>query len=105
GPPGGRSVHPLDMEYHLSLIRNPGAPEQRPPNRPIRVIGVDPEAFLLKFPELDTAPGAPLSRAEELKTLGRALFDRSAKTNPERRAESVFGPLHLGTETDLAGRR
>src|SRR6516225_9375571 len=40
--PGVRSVHPLYMEYYLSPLRNPDEPpEKRPPNRPIRVIGVD----------------------------------------------------------------
>ena len=59
GIPGVRSVHPLYMEYYLSQVRNPAEPsENRPPNRPIRVIGIDPEAYLLKFPELDPAPVA-----------------------------------------------
>jgi putative ABC transport system permease protein len=106
GLPGVRSVHPLYMEYYLSLVRNPAEPpEQRPPNRPIRVIGVDPDAGLLKFPELDPAPDAPRSRVKELQDLGRALFDRSGKTNIENRAESVYGALVPGVETDLAGQR
>src|SRR6516164_9869103 len=42
---GVRSVHPLYMEYYLSLVRNPAEPpSKRPPDRPIRVIGIDPEA-------------------------------------------------------------
>src|SRR6516162_7520029 len=77
GIPGVRSVHPLYMEYYLSLVRNPAeAPEKRPANRPIRVIGIDPEAYLLKLPELDPAPVSARSRINELKQLGRALFDR-----------------------------
>jgi hypothetical protein len=42
GLPGVISVHPLYMEYYLSPLRNPAeSPDKRPPNRPIRVIGVD----------------------------------------------------------------
>ena len=105
GLPGVRSVHPLYMEYYLSLVRNPAeSPEQRSPNRPIRVIGIDPEAYLLKFPEMDPAPGAPRSHVNELKQLGRALFDRGGKTNIDNRSQSVFGPIVSGVETDLAGR-
>src|SRR6516164_6735843 len=38
GLPGVRSVHPLYMEYYLSLVRNPDeSPGKRPPSRPIRV--------------------------------------------------------------------
>ena len=106
GLPGVHSVHPLYMEYYLSLIRNPvEPPDRRPPNRPIRVIGIDPEAYSLKFLELDPAPGAPHSRVNELKKLGRALFDRGGKTNIDNRSESIFGPMVSGTETDLAGQR
>src|SRR6516165_2994373 len=104
--PGVRSVHPVYMEYYFSLVRNPAEPpEKRPPNRPIRVIGIDPEAYLLKFPELDPAPGAPRSHVNELKQLGRALFDRGGKTNIDNRSESIFGALVPGAETDLAGQR
>src|SRR5262245_32831429 len=86
--PGVRSVHPLYMEYYFSLVRNPAEPaEKRPPNRPIRVIGVDPEAHLLKFPELDAAPGAARSHVNELQQFGRALFDRGCKTNIDNRSE------------------
>src|SRR6516165_2791122 len=50
GLPGVRSVHPLYVEYFLSTLRNPAElPEKRSPNRPIRVIGVEPKAYLLKF--------------------------------------------------------
>src|SRR6516165_9790508 len=106
GLPGVRSVHPLYIEYYLSLVRNPAeSPEQRPPNRPIRVIGVDPEAYLLKFPELDPAPVAARSRVNELKQLGRALFDRGGKTNINNRTQSIFGAMIPGAETDLAGQR
>jgi putative ABC transport system permease protein len=94
------------MEYYLSLVRNPARPpEKRPPNRPIRVIGIDPEAYLLKFPELDPAADAPRSHVNELHESGRALFDRGGKTNNHNRAESIFGPMAPGVETDLAGQR
>ena len=104
--PGVRSVHPVYMEYYFSLVRNPAEPpEKRPPNRPIRVIGMDPGAYLLKFPELDPAPGAPRSRVSELHRLGRVLFDQGCKTNIQNRAESIFGAMVPGVETDLAGQR
>jgi putative ABC transport system permease protein len=104
--PGVRSVHPIYMEYYFSLVRNPAeSPEKRPPNRPIRVIGLDPEAYLLKFPELDPAPGAPCSRVKELQQLGRALFDRGSKANIDNRSESIFGAMVPGVETDLAGQQ
>src|SRR5262249_3204677 len=77
--------------------------EKRPPNRPIRVIGIDPEAHLLKFPELDAAPGADRSHVNELQQLGRALFDRGCKTNIDNRSEPIFGAMVPGVETDLAG--
>jgi putative ABC transport system permease protein len=103
--PGVRSVHPLYMQY-LVPVRNPAEPpEKRPPNRPIRVIGVDPEAYLLKFPELDPAPFAARSHVDELKELGRALFDRGGKTSIDNHSESIFGAMVPGVETDLAGQR
>jgi putative ABC transport system permease protein len=104
GLPGVRSVHPLYLEYYLSSVRNPAEPaEKRPPSRPIRVIGVDPQAHLLKFPELDPAPVAGHSHVTELQQLGRALFDRGGKTNIDNRSESIFGAMVPGVETDLAG--
>ena len=106
GLKGVRSVHPLYMEYYLSLVRNPDeSPGKRSPNRPIRVIGVAPDAYLLKFPELDPAPGAVRSHVNELQQLGRALFDRGGKTNIDNHSESIFGAMFPGAETDLAGRR
>jgi putative ABC transport system permease protein len=106
GLPGVRSVHPLYMEYYLSLVRNPEeSPGRRPPNRPIRVIGIDPDAYLLKFPELDPAPGAGRSHAKELQQLGRALFDRGGKSSVDNRSESIFGAMVPGVETDLARQR
>jgi putative ABC transport system permease protein len=104
GLPGVRSVHPLYVEYFLSTLRNPAElPEKRSPNRPIRVIGVEPKAYLLKFPELD--PDAARSHVNELQQLGRALFDRGGKTNINNRLESIFGTMVPGVETDLSGQR
>jgi putative ABC transport system permease protein len=104
--PGVRSVHPVYIEYFFSLLRNPAEqPEERPPNRPIRVVGVDPEAYLLTFPELDPAPGAARSRVSELHLVGRALFDRSGKTSVDNHSESIYGAMVPGVETDLAGQR
>ena len=106
GVPGVHSVYPLYMEYYLSPLRNPAEfPEKRPPNRPIRVIGVDPDAYLLKFPELDPTPGAAHSSVSALQEEGRALFDRGGKTNIDNRSESIFGAMLPGVETDLAGQR
>src|SRR6516162_6627347 len=106
GVPGVRTVHPLYMEYYLSPLRSPDkAPERRGPNRPIRVIGVDPGAYLLKFPELDPATDAAISRVKELQQFGRALFDRGAKTNIDNRSESIFGAVVPGVETDLDRQR
>ena len=102
GVPGVRSVHPLYMEYYLSPLRSPDeSPERRGPNRPIRVIGVDPGAYLLKFPELDPAPDAANSRVKQLQQFGRALFDRGAKTNINNPSESIFGAVVPGVATDL----
>jgi putative ABC transport system permease protein len=92
------------MEYYIPLVRNPAEPpDKRPPNRPIRVIGVDPHAYLLKFPELDPAGVAGRSHVSELEHLGRALFDRGGKTNIDNRSESIFGAMVPGVETDLTG--
>jgi putative ABC transport system permease protein len=104
--PGVHSVHPLYMEYYLSVVRNSDEPpKQRPPNRPIRVIGVDPKAYLLKFAALSPAPNTPGSHTTELQQFGRALFDRGGKTSIDNRSESVFGEMVPGTETDLAGQQ
>jgi putative ABC transport system permease protein len=102
--PGVRSVHPLFLEYNLSLLRNPAASDEQSAVRPIRVIGVDPDQFLLDVPELDPRPEAPRSRVRELKLLGRALFDRRSKPGTKP-TESIYGPLAAGADTDLADQR
>jgi len=97
GVAGVRSTHALYLDYILGVLRNaaPTAKERRP-GRSIRVIGVDPEAGLLRFPEL--APGSP--EARELQHPGTALFDRKGK-----RKLNVFGKLEIGQKLELAGRR
>jgi putative ABC transport system permease protein len=103
--PGVQSVHPLYVYYSRWLLRNPSTESDADiHDSPIRVIGVDPNAYLLKLPELDPTPGAPLSLVNELKHGDHALFDRLSKPNPDRPGESVFGPLRPGVSTDL-GRR
>lgn len=95
---GVRSAHALFLDYVLGVLRSADPtvpPEDRKPGRPIRVIGVDPEAGLLRFPEL--APGS--RQAEELKRPGTALFDRKP-----RRQLSFFGKPKVGKPFELSGR-
>jgi putative ABC transport system permease protein len=104
GVSGVRSVHPLYLEYFSSVLRHTNAEEaRRAPGQTIRVIGVDPDAYLLDFPELD--PRRPGSLVRDLKSTGHALFDRGSRRAPGLGGESVYGPVAPGTETDLAGRR
>jgi putative ABC transport system permease protein len=95
---GVRAVYPVYVEYGLSVLRNAN-PEvaARSPSHSIRVVGIDPDAGLLDFPELDPQPGAPGSLVAELKRPGQALADRACKP--------TYGPLTVSTETELAGRR
>ena len=105
GTAGVKSIHPLYIEYYQSLLRNVDPdPTKRAPGRAIRVVGVAPDAYLLSLPVLNPAPDAPGSKAAELKEFGTALFDRLSKRRLDGR-ESVFGPLAVGEETELAGRR
>jgi putative ABC transport system permease protein len=100
---GVRSVHPLYVEYNASVLRDPAAQaDRRGPGRPIRVLGLDPHARLLRLPELD--PDSPASRVADLALPGNALYDRRAKRSLADRSLSVFGPLADGLDTDLAGR-
>src|SRR5262249_52613944 len=70
--PGVRSTHPLYVENRLTFLQSaPDADGTRDSRRPIRVVGIDPDAFLLDFPELDPKPGAPQSCLAELKKAGR----------------------------------
>lgn len=98
--PGVKEVHPLYLDNSYSRLRdtNPD-PAARTPTRGIRTIGVDVDAHLLDLPELD-----PRSEtAARLRTPGTALYDRRAKTDPDRPGQSVYGPLAEGVESDLSG--
>ncbi len=102
--PGVRSVHALYLETRFSSLQSAIREDGNSgPRRSIRVVGVDPDAYLLKFPELDPTPGAPRSLVPELKIDRHALFDRQCKRNTERRRESIYGPLVPGSRTELAG--
>lgn len=99
--PGVARVEPLYVEYHFSLLRHPAAdPKDRQPARAIRVIGIDPDTQFLELPELKQDPNL----LRRLKRPDRVLFDRLSKQAFEGDG-SVFGPMTIGTETELAGRR
>jgi putative ABC transport system permease protein len=94
---GVAEAHPLYLEY-ASTVRHTA---EREPSQTIRVIGVDPDAFLLDVPELD--PNSPRSRVGDLRLPGNALFDTRSRSARER-GETVFGPMRPGTETELNSR-
>jgi putative ABC transport system permease protein len=100
---GVTSVHPVYLEYGRSVLRNTERDEhRRNPGQTIRVIGIDPDAFLLDFPLLD--PDSPQSCVPTLRLEGRALFDRLSKSG-DRPGITVYGPIEPGTTTDLAGQQ
>jgi len=103
---GVRSVHPLYLENALGTLRdtNPDL-ANRLPTRGIRVIGVDPDAHLLTMPELD--PNDERSQIDKIRTPGTALFDRDSKADGSRGGlkQTSYGPLAVGTETELTGRK
>jgi putative ABC transport system permease protein len=104
GVPGVRSVVPLYIEGNLSVLRDTSPEMQdRQPSRKVRVIGLEPDDEPLLIPELDPAPGRPGSLAGALKAPGTALYDRVSLPDRTRPAESIFGPLAPGLETELAG--
>jgi putative ABC transport system permease protein len=100
GVAGVKEVHPLYVDQTFGRLRdtNPD-PAARGPSRSIRVIGVDPDAYLLDMPELDPK-GEAVSR---LRNPGTALFDRSTKADPDRPGQTLYGPLADGVTTDLSG--
>lgn len=103
GVAGVESAYPIYLEYARSLLRNTDPDvHKRKQARTIRVIGVDPEAYLLDFPALDPSSGQ--SCVTKLQFLGSALFDRLAKKG-ERPGTTTYGPVQVGTETDLADQR
>ena len=100
GASGVEKTYPLYIEYSRSILRDANSEERdRGKSRSIRVLGVDPDGFLLEMPQLD--PHGPESRTAELRLTGRALFDRKSKRGPG--GESRYGPIHVGRHTDLAG--
>jgi putative ABC transport system permease protein len=102
--PGVAAVYPLYVENAIGQLRNTHGRQdlsQRQPTRSVRVIGLDPEAYLLKLPELD--PQHPRFAGDKIKLSGTALFDR--RTRMANSQESVFGPLAAGVETELTGQR
>jgi putative ABC transport system permease protein len=101
GVEGVTSAHPLYLEYAATLRDTHRDPEKRESTQNIRVVGVDPDARLLDFPQLD--PDDPQSRVAQLHLEGHVLFDRLAKRG-DRPDSTVYGPVEEGTTTDLAGR-
>jgi putative ABC transport system permease protein len=99
--PGVAEVHPLYVEGGLGALRdtNPDS-AKRKPAQGVRVIGVDPSAYLIDLPEL--RPDA--AEAKAIREPGTVLFDRRSKQDPDRPGQSVFGPLEEGGETELLGR-
>ncbi len=95
---GVSSVHPLYIDYQLTLLTHTGAagpPNEnstRKPSRSIRVLGLDPAAELISLPGLES--GSP--QWTKLRIRGTALFDRLAKPDPERSGQSVYGPVPAG---------
>ncbi len=101
--PGVRSVHPLFIDNGAALLRNTDPdPASRGPSRAVRVVGVEPDAFLLDLPELD--PNSPRFLGDRLKTPGTALFDRKSRRDDADPTRSIFGPLVEGARTELDGR-
>ena len=100
--PGVRSVHPLYIDNGAAVLRNTDPDRRRrEASRAVRVVGVDPDAFLLDFPELD--PSDPRYLGDRIKTPATALFDRKSHRDPDDPTRSIFGPLVEGARTELAG--
>jgi len=102
---GVKEVHPLFLDNGLGVMRNTSEnPDERTPSRSLRVVGVNPDAYLLKIAELDPANAKYL--ANRLKTPGTAIYDRKAKVDDDNLpGHTVFGPLKDGIETELAGKK
>jgi putative ABC transport system permease protein len=83
---GVKEVHPIYIEGALSQLRHTSPdPKERGPSRNIRVLGVNPQANLFTFPTTG------------IDTPGTAIYDTTTKSD--------FGPLNVGTVTELAGRK
>jgi len=100
---GVRSVHPLYVENAIAFLRdtNPD-PAFRGPARAVRVLGIEPDEFLLDLPELN--PSNPNSRLNDLRYEHTALFDRRTRPNAQNPNNSIYGPLADGTITELNGK-
>jgi putative ABC transport system permease protein len=95
-------VRPLYFENGFGHMRGTHPDStKRNPTRPVRIIGVDPDAFQLTIPELD--PADPRYLGDKLKTPGSALFDRNTRAG-DAPGEAAFGPLRVGGTTEIAGR-
>ncbi len=105
GVAGVASTHPVYLEYATTILRNANPEErERDPAQSIRVIGVDPTAYLLNFPQLD--PNNPESRTYHLELQGRVLFDRRSKhKSGAPQGTTVYGRLEEGTQTELSSQR
>jgi putative ABC transport system permease protein len=100
--PGVRSVHPLYIDNGAAVLRNTDPdPARRGPSRAVRVVGVDPDAFLLDLPELN--PTSPRYLGDRIKAPATALFDRKSHRDADDPTRSIFGPLVEGARTELAG--
>ncbi len=88
--PGVKEVHPIYIEGARSQLRHTSPNvKERGPSRSIRVVGVNPQANLFTF-------AAPVAW-KTIETPGTALYDTSTSSD--------FGPLSIGTTTELAGQR
>ena len=100
GVAGVDKTYPLYIEYSRSVLRDANENEsKRDKSQAIRVLGLDPDAFLIDMPQLD--PHGPESRTADLRLTGRALFDQRGKRGPG--GESGYGPVRIGKHTDLSG--
>jgi putative ABC transport system permease protein len=99
---GVAGVEPVYVDYHLGMLRHTAAEAGgRTQSRRVRVVGVDPDAGVLRF------PGVPAADWEKLRVPGTALYDRKSRPHPDPRkhpGESVFGKLEDGVRTELSGR-
>lgn len=101
--PGVADVVPVYVEYQLGLLRHTAdAPQGRSQTRRVRVVGVDPDAGILRLPDV------PAEDWRRLRVPGTALYDRKSRPHPDpihHPGETVFGRLADGVRTELSGRQ